>query len=651
MVMSTKQPSKNTTGGSPPGLGNESEREWPKVTQKDLEERPIDRLTPGSILHDKVLNYLMDRLEMSERKMNQFYPRWRVNERNVQAYVDLEEYEAILDADNKDGKPRKAVSMVFPYSFATIMTIVTYLMHTFAGRKPMFQLGSYRGDAAGAARNMELILQYNADHSRLIRHLYQFLLDGEIYGLGVLRTEWADKKARRTVWKNGQKFREERTVYQGNLAASVDPFMFFPDPRVPMVEVNRKGEFVFWRTFEGRHSLKRMEASGALRYVDAAPEQLRNRGNSMGGLNSGNSDRDILSEGDATPGMLRDEVRSGRSFYQTDQGSIEIIPAELGLSDSRVPEKWIFTVLNKGQIVQAEPLSHDHEMHPVAVQEPYSLGYGFGNAGILDYTRPLQDTLSWFIDSHMHNVKAAMNNMFIVDPSRVEMQDLKNPDPGKIIRLKRSSYGQDVRSAITQLNVTDVTKNHINDMQMMVRLADSMTAINDNLRGLQTDGGRKTATEVRTSGEAAASRLASHARLTSAQGVSDLTEQWTLNTQQFLDQEFEFQITGPEGQQDPIHLSPEMLTGDFYFPVHDGTLPLDRVALLDVWKEIFVAVQGDEELRQKYKLPKIFDFMAELGGAQNMESFKADLQSDASVQNGVNAGNLVPPGELPPGVL
>ena len=39
-----------------------------------------------------------------------------------------------------------------------------------------------------------------------------------------------------------------------------------------------------------------------------------------------------------------------------------------------------------------------------------------------------------------------------------------------------------------------------------------------------------------------------------------------------------------------ITLQPDQIVGDFYYPINDGTLPLDRVALLDIWQQIFQAV-------------------------------------------------------------
>lgn len=630
-----KTDSFNDSSG-PTGLGNTPQNKWQKLSNKELEMLPIDRLAPGTLLHGKVLGYLKDRLTYSERRMKSFYARWELAESRIQAYVNLPDYEQKLKEITEAKGPPKAVSIVVPYGYAVISTICTYHMQTFCGRRPLFQISSNKPEGIQAAQNMELVVQYNSDHERLIKKIWQFLWDGQVYGLSILRTAWKDELALRSVWKPKQNFfgmqtgqektREWRKVYSGNEIETIDPYMFFPDPRVPMSEVNKKGEFVFWRSFIGKHEAKTLEADGVLKWIDNAGVQQRGRN-----TNEDISGRSLLSQGTPIAGLSLFQSSDGgkvdsiQPYIQIDQGSVSIIPAELGLGNGTRPEKWMFTILNKNQIAQAEPAEMDHGMHPVCVSEPYSLGYGFGQPGLSDYIAPIQDTLSWYINSHIHNVRTSLNNMFILDPSRVELQDVQRPTAGKIIRVKPAGYGQDIREMLQQLPVSDVTASHVKDFELFMRMGDALTGVNDNVRGLQDSGGRKTATEVRTSGEAAASRLAAQSRLISAQALVDLTEQMSLNIQQFMEEDVYLNIVGMKGIMEPIHILPEHLVGDFHFPVNDGTLPIDRVAMLDVWKEIYMAVSQDPNLGARYDTGKIFEYIAELGGAKNLSQFELQV--------------------------
>jgi hypothetical protein len=618
--------------------------------------RPIDMLVPKSTLHTDVLDRLLKRLEYSERTMSNFYARWNVAERKVQAYISLPDYEQILSEMSKRGEPPQVVSITVPYTYATIWTIVTYLVHTFCGQKPMFQIGANSSESVKPAMNMETVLQYNADHNRLVANLFQLFLDDSLYGVGVIRNLWIEEKANRTTWQamptgglimpgmptQMTKVRQSKIVYEGNEAVNVDPFLFFPDPRVPMNQVSRRGEFVFWRTFESKSGLKLEEFQGTLKWVDQAGDIPRGRAESTGG-----SVRSLTSSGDAHPGDPLSRDSRTDPFIQVDQGTVLLTPKAWGLGDSELPEKWIFTILNKNQIVQAEPFDYDHARHPVTVVESNTLGYGFGQVGIVDMLGPIQDSLSWFMNSHIYNVRSVLNNMWVVDPSMIEMQDLKEPGPGKIIRMKRAAIGQDIKNVIQQLQVTDVTANHIQNMEVFQRIGDGMAAVNDNLRGITNPGGRKTATEVRTSGEAGASRLAAKARYISAQGIVELAEQMSLNCQQFMSMDFYAQVVGQDGLMNPLTISPQMVTGDFHYPISDGTLPVDKTALLDIWKEIWLAIASNPALGQQYDALGIFEYIAQLGGAKNLSQFKVQALPDQQVGGMAADGQLAPAGQGP----
>jgi len=627
--------------------------ELPLGGEAQLPERAIDKLVPESAFHDEIKKRVLDRLQMSERKMAQFYSRWAANEKKLQAYIDLPKYEQQLKEMSRKGEPPQIVSVVIPYSYATIWTIVTYMVHTFCGNKPIFPVSTYRGESAKAAGYMETVLQYNADHTRMISALFQFFMDAEQYGVGVLRPLWMEEYGMRTTWSEESltgllmpgtarqkvRKREKKKVSEYNEVVNVDPFQFFPDPRVPMAQVAKRGEFVFWRSFEGKHFIDKKKADGLYFWTEAV-------GSLPTGQNygDGSSARSLIASGDASPGDPRSRDHRAEPFHQIDQGTIEIIPADWGLGEGLEPEKWLFTIINKKQIVQCESLDYDHGEHPCVVIEPGTFGYGFGQPGTLDFLGPIQDSLSWFMNSHIYNVRTALNNMWVVDPSMIEMQDLKNPAPGKTIRLKRSAYGQDVKMALQQLQVQDVTKGHMESMQAFMRIGDALSAVNDNLRGIQESGGRKTATEVRTSGEAGASRLAARARYISAQGITSLTSQMSLNCQQFMTMEFYLRLVGAEGALDPVQISPEMITGDFYYPVSDGTLPIDKMALVGVWKEIWMAVASNQMLAQQYDAMGIFEYLAQLAGAKNLSQFKLQAQPDAAIDQGIQSGNLAPTG-------
>jgi hypothetical protein len=624
---------------------------------KPDDQDAIDWLRPGSREHAFVLQYLKDRIGYSERSMSPFHSRWRNNELMLQAYVGLKDFEGLLkDTEDQRGNPgigEEPVAINVPFAWATVNTIVTYLLHMFGGRRPIFPISTYRGEQVTRAQNMEMYCQYNADVVKFIRALYFFLMDGETYGLAVIRTMWREDRKKRFMivppsaelqsvmdtlgmTAQGERQEQEYISFQGNSAANVDPFMFFPDPRVPMHEVNEKGEWVVWRAFMGKHQLLKEQAAGFLKHVDKISNEDWNRDATSVG-----SARGMRALG--TNAHFDRDSRVAPN-YQVDQGTFEVVPKDLGLGDSEVPEKWLFTIVNGRQIVQAEPIDLPHGKHPVIVVEPNSVGYSFGQLSTVDMLGPMQEMMSWFMNSHIYNVRSALNNMLIVDPTKVEMQDLKTPGPGKLIRLKNTAFGLgDPKNAVQQLAVTDVTRSHIADFQMFGRMAADMTGATDNVRGLQDAGGRKTATEIRTSSEAGTSRLAAKGKIYSSQGFTTLAEMWTINAQNFLTEDFELSVLGEQASgQDSLRITPDSIQGDFLFPVHDGSLPMDKIGMLDVWREIFQAVLGDQQLRSGYDLFSMFDWIAQLGGAQNIKSFRMNVVPQTQQQQMIGSGQGVP---------
>lgn len=646
------------------GLGGEATQssERPKFKTLKPGQDPLDLLQPNSDHHNFVLNYLLNQIKMSEDAMSKFYPRWQIAERKMQAYLNLPNYEQMLKDMNNSSKPPAPAIIMFPYKYAVVATIVTYGMNVFCGKEPFFNLAADGKEAADVVRQMQTMLQRHSEKTKAIARIWQLLLDGEIYGCGILRCAWKIKNGKKTVVRppteaerllaaslgqqlpNMLRAAEERVLWAGNDLTNIDPYMFLPDPNVPMAEVAEKGEFVYWREFVGKHILLTEQKNGRLRYVDTVqPNQGNNHDSKWWNL----SHRSVLSGGDAHAGdNLRKNHFGQNNTYMLDQGSVEIIPAELGLGPETYPVKWLFSILNKTQIVQAQELNLNHGKHPVEVSEPYTLGYSFGAPALGDYIGPVQDILSWFIDSHIYNVRAALNNQWIFDPSKVDEKSLKYPQPGKHIRLKPLAYGTDVRTAIQQLPVQDVTRNHMSDLNVFTRIGDMVSAVNDTTRGSHPTGGRRTAAENRMVNESAFGRMGSHMKLISQQAIVTIAEQMVSNIQQHQDADMWSKVIGEEMF---TKLGPQLLSQDFTFPVHDGTLPLDRVQLFEHWKEILFGMAQNQTLQLTHSFPRIFEHVAQLGGAANISSFR--LVPEAALDQMAKAGTALQlnqaPGNVP----
>lgn len=126
----------------------------------------------------------------------------------------------------------------------------------------------------------------------------------------------------------------------------------------------------------------------------------------------------------------------------------------------------------------------------------------------------------------------------------------------------------------------------------------------------------------------------------------DLGKQWSLNLQQYLSDDFAIDVLGDYGAEAPVHIDVRSVIGDFYFPVHDGSLPMDKVALFDIWQQALQFVAGNEQLQSSYDVGKIFEFVAKLGGAENIDQFRLNHMPNDQVAMQAQAGNIVPISEM-----
>jgi len=195
---------------------------------------------------------------------------------------------------------------------------------------------------------------------------------------------------------------------------------------------------------------------------------------------------------------------------------------------------------------------------------------------------------------------------------------------------------------MTQFPVQDVTKQHMQSFHDVIELIQYITGANYAIMGAQSPRGRKTATEVRTSSTYGVNRLKTTAEYNSALGWGPLAQVLVQNTQQYMDVELKVKIVGDllQSAGQFINVDPEGIQGDYDFTAVDGTMPIDRMAQANLWKEILIGLHQSPGIALQYDLGKIFDWMAQLAGLKNINKFK--LMPDQAVLAQAQAGNLVP---------
>jgi hypothetical protein len=338
------------------------------------------------------------------------------------------------------------------------------------------------------------------------------------------------------------------------------------------------------------------------------------------------------------------ESEERRAFIELFEITIELSPKEWGLGDESYPEKWVFTIANDAVVVGCQPLGEAHGKFPFDVIEYEIEGYGLGKRSMLEMCDPLNDTLTWLFNSHMYNVRKVLNGQLVVDPSRIVMKDLTNPEAGGIIRLQPDYYGTDTKLAMNQLPLVDVTQNHMQDARVVSEMMQRLVGVTDQVMGMMAAGGRRTASETRSAAGFGINRLKTNTEYFSAMGFGPLAQKLVQRTQQFYDESTEFKIAG-DLAKDPgrMRVSPDMIAGFWDFVPVDGTLPVDKYAMANLWKELMLGMTK-MGLAGAYDMPGIMEWVAQLSGLKNLSKFKIKVSPDAQLAAQAQAGNVIPLG-------
>lgn len=621
-----------------------------------MTENLRERLRYGTQLHTFIVEAIKRRRDFSREKMRERHAKWRKAEEGFLSYMPEKDSDKIRKAKRDTSGEPQFTTVYMPYDYAMLMSAHTYWTSVFLGRNPVFQYQGTHGAAQSAEQAVETIVSYQTNVGRMTPSFYVWLLDVGKYGVGIVGDYWQDEKIiiNREVevpdtWMGvdlGTTQKEMRRVampgYQGNKIYNVRPYDFFPDPRVTMGEF-QNGEFAGRYTELGWNKIAKASASGDYFNIDVL-RQVRHSG-------SRSLDRDTGSSQVVRPFLPGEQLymeHMDMDFVELLEMYVELIPRDWGLDSTTFPEKWVFVVANDSVLVHAQPLGLMHNKFPFGVIEYEPDGYAMFKRGIMDIAKPMTDILNWLVNTHFYNTRKALNDMFVVDPSRIVMKDVTDPNPGKIIRLKEEMYGTDVREAITQLPVQNYTQGHMNDTQMIVGMLQRVTGVNDSIMGMLNQSGRKTATEVRTSSTFGVNRLKTNAEFFSCTGFSDISQIILQQTQQFMDTPKKLRLAGDMWQQpgaeSQLMVRPEDIQGFYDFVPVDGTLPVDRFALVNMWGQLLQQMANAPQVLQSYDMGKIFAYIAQLGGLKNIQNFKVQLGDPAQLQQQATAGNVIPIG-------
>ncbi len=622
-------------------------------------------LRPNSKLHETLRSRIWERARMSRNEISKRFPSWRETDKTLTTYIDLSQVKGDKEDELKLKDPTKPLSIVFPYSYSMLEALLTYLSMAFF-QDPMFQYEGVEDDDTVGAMLMELVIRLHCIKNKVPLAIHTILRDALGYGVGIGIPEWHRQYGRKIVKASVTTQSELGTetqsmnqfvpslLFEGNALSNIDPYMWLPDPSVSSDNI-QKGEFIGWvdrSNYMNLLSQENQPDSGMfnVRY-------LKGKNNKRSTLALDESDRQTKFGGSTD---MHRAISGTISPVDIIHMYITLIPKEWKLSKSESPEKWYFELAGDDVIIACERADHNHGQYPMAVASPEYDGYSITPIGRMEVLYGLQHTLDFLFNSHVANVRKAINDMLVVDPYLVNINDLKDPQPGKLIRLRRPAWGRGVDKVVQQLQVTDITRLNISDSAYITQWMDRISGADQSMQGALRMSGPERLTGAEFSGtrSSAVSRLQRLAMIIGMQFMQDVGTQFAVHTQQYMTQEAYVNVAGRYAEQlmknftngkTRGRVSPSDLAINYDLIVRDGSIPGGNFS--QSWIELFKIIGTSPELMGQFDVTRIFTYIAQQLGAKNVEDFRRNVNNtqmvsmpDQQVAQQVQAGNFRPTG-------
>lgn len=614
-------------------------------------------LEPGSELHERILNEVLNRAELSKRQIATRYESWSEIDQKLTCYIwnDDEEEKVLLE------DPRKPVTVVVPTMFATLDVLMTYMTAAFLS-DTLFQYEAFDSKDEVGAKLMERVVANQVQRAKIGLAMSTNWRDALVYGFGasavsfgktmgtasIVKRDSTVGSALKKIFGNSNITRErvQKTIYEGNFVGSIDPYSYLPDPNVPVYEV-QKGEYSGWVDRTNVMSLLSEERSldgqvFNVRYLDYRSD---NTSIYFGYEESGRSDKTGVyypgGEGVTTP---VDVI----TMY------VDLIPNDWGLGSSKYPEKWLFRVAADCYVIQAMPLNLDHGRFPLFISCPDFDGHNLSPISRLETVFGLQTTVDWLFRSHIANVRKAVNDMIVYDPWIINTNDISNPGPGKLIRTRRATWGKDLRQSIVQLGITDITRGNVADVAMIKGIMDESTGTIDAVKGLDRGGSeRVSATEAGGRMRAALSRMERIAKIIAMQAHTDAGYMLASHTKQLMSEETSVRVYGDLAKSlgveygTSVAVSPADIDVDLDVVASDGSIPGAKD--VTAWTQMLPLLLQDPILRQQFDMVRVIKHVMRGMGASNTDEFEnrqvnVRTMPQAQIDQQATAGNITPLG-------
>lgn len=331
---------------------------------------------------------------------------------------------------------------------------------------------------------------------------------------------------------------------------------------------------------------------------------------------------------------------------------VRLVPRDYHIYTTGTSEPTIFTILvgDDQVVLNFSESTYAHMEFPYCVAEGKPNGMYQFSPSWASFLKGLQDYVDYLKDRHQEAITRTTGNVFIYDPTKVDIDDFLDPKKeGKLIPLKPDSGVAKISDVIQQVPMKDLTENFQQEMISFLKLSEAASGATSQMQGQAQ--GDSSATEFAGSQQMSAGRMSSIARMLSVQGVVPQTGQFVSMFQQFLNMPQALRFVPTEDTPEQLMaaaslvLTRDLVQGTFDLVANDGTLPGTdgkKVAAISrileaaaPFPQVFQPMPGNLD-------PRKLIFAAAKASGVSLENFKYRPQDLAALQGA--GGPPMPPG-------
>lgn len=620
-------------------------------------------LKPGSEIHDRLRDRIMDRAWESRESIGKRFASWRKIDEVQTAYIPTSDAEKRV----KDADERKPVSIVVPTMYANHQILLTYHVAALL-ESPICRYEGVGPEDVYKAILMQHYIDQQARRSKLILALHTIASDAYKYGIGIGAVSWSVKRApgvnverslEESLVSRSQNLDlniPERILYEGNEVKAIDPYIYLPDPSYECYDVQNM-EHIGWIYPTNRFALLKEEkvSEGSRFNARYLEHMLDGRSTLTLSASDGRTEKTLVDR------KTKDTLYSNPVDVITK--FIDLIPSDWGLGDSDEVETWMFEIVGDEVIIGAGPTDLAHGMKPAFAMSPDYDGHSAFSPSRMEIDYPMQHSINYLYNNHIANLRKAVNNMLVVDPGLANYNDVVDTREGAVIRMRKAVWGLGrVKEAVAQLPINDVTRGNMADAAFLMQLEDRVTGAESAVSGqIHPKRERISSTETRQAIMSSLQRLEKDARVMYTQGYYDMAFMFAWHVVQFMQEETFVKMGGdlPADltrelgvEKERAKVGPDLFK-DMRWDVlpSDGTLPGAQgdPSSLNQFLQI---VLSNQEVVQEFDVVRIAAQVARGIGVRNVSNFRRRLPLNATVapedeiEEQTNNGNLVPVGAL-----